>query len=186
MTCFFVGRTFSKYGATMESNFTNQRARADKVRGINAKEAMTSSTTLSGKLHWDNQCSLIAPTKSATTYKLVYASHKEMKTEVSIKTTLRDKNTNESKEKTEKKKTTWKSSVEVEVRLSRLIHSLWADFLQAPTSASTGITDCTNRRVRHQKKGNLNVYAQIYNTDGCLCTNLLVDTEDWIYIKPSI
>lgn len=104
MTCFFVGRTFSKYGATMESNFTNQRARADKVRGINAKEAMTSSTTLSGKLHWDNQCSLIAPTKSATTYKLVYASHKEMKTEVSIKTTLRDKNTNESKEKTEKKK----------------------------------------------------------------------------------
>jgi len=35
----------------MASNFTNHRARADEVWGIDAKDAMVSSTTPSGNLH---------------------------------------------------------------------------------------------------------------------------------------
>jgi hypothetical protein len=53
----------------MSSNFTNHRARADEVWGIDAKDAMVSSTPPSGNLHCNNQSSLMAPTKSARTYK---------------------------------------------------------------------------------------------------------------------
>ena len=45
-----------------------------------------------------------------------------------------------------KKKPTCKSSDKDDVRRSRLTHNLWADFVQAPTKASSGITNCTKSK----------------------------------------
>jgi len=54
----------------MTSSFTNHRPRADDVWGIDAKDAMISSTTPFGNLHSNNQSLLMAPTKSSRTYKI--------------------------------------------------------------------------------------------------------------------